>query len=146
MFMILRSQPTVFLDPSFGFCLGIKSAEITGRTARLRPGHLHAPTTPRLDWLHYKLGTHQSELSDGCVSNRLRRRQIGISAAAKQEISAAAIVRQAIRDWAIRRRVERAAGGEGAMTVLSDCRSCRWGRCNERVELPLCFKSLDAVL
>jgi Ribbon-helix-helix protein, copG family len=30
------------------------------------------------------------------------------SAAAKEEISAAAIVRQAIRDWAIRRQVERA--------------------------------------
>jgi hypothetical protein len=60
-FKILLCEPTVFRDPSFGFCLGIKFAEITGRAVRPRPGHLHAPMTPRLDWLHYKIGTHQSD-------------------------------------------------------------------------------------
>jgi hypothetical protein len=47
----LLCEPTVIRDPSFGFCLRIKLAEVTGGV--LRPGHLHTPMTPLLDWLHY---------------------------------------------------------------------------------------------
>jgi hypothetical protein len=54
----LLCEPTMFRDPSFGFCLGIKLAEVTGGVAQPSggshgPRHLDAPMISVLYWPQY---------------------------------------------------------------------------------------------